>query len=319
MIIQRTRDGVSISAPAKVNLFLEVLGKRSDGYHDVQTLLCPISLFDQLTLEPTDDSEITLRVELPSPLATPDSSDMAWNIPTDEQNLVVRAVRLVQHALETPRGCRIQLRKAIPAAAGLGGGSSDAAAAVVAGLVAFGSWDRVLANKICAQVGSDVPFFLGHPSGMGLMQASGRGEICQFLPCRPNLELVVTHPPVGCSTKQVYQNYAERAEHRSQEEIVAACEDGQFQKIGAHLFNALQLPASLLTDWVDRQLRLFKQCGAAYALLSGSGSSCFALTNELDCRQKLLTECKKLGISRVYFVKSWYGDSIERQLRGILG
>lgn len=320
MIIQRLGDGFGISAPAKVNLFLEVLGKRSDGYHQVETLLCPISLFDQLTLEPSEGAEIDFRITLPSAAdETSDSRDIAWDIPSDDRNLVVRAVRLVQQNLGTNQGCRIHLRKAIPAAAGLGGGSSDAAAAVVASLLAFAEWDRSLAHKICSQLGSDVSFFLGDEAGIGLMLASGRGEDCQALASRPHLEFVVTHPPVGCSTKQVYLNYAERAEYHNTKEIVAACENGQYRKIGAQLFNALQLPASMLTEWIDRQLLLFKRCGAPYALISGSGSSCFALTNEQDCQRRIMTESKKLGLSRVYLVQSWYGDSIEKQLGGLLG
>ena len=182
MIIQRTPTGLLIAAPAKVNLFLEVLGRRSDGYHEVQTLLCPISLFDRLNFEVTEQSQIEFHLHLPAAGQRPQPSsalaqpDPAWDIPSDAGNLVVRAVRRVQQALGTTRGCRIDLYKSIPAAAGLGGGSSDTAAAIVASLVAWQGWNRELAQQIAAEIGSDVPFFLGAAAGIGLALATGRGE-----------------------------------------------------------------------------------------------------------------------------------------------
>ncbi len=327
MIIQRTSTAIHISAPAKVNLFLEVLGKRTDGFHEVRTLLCPIGLFDQFHLEPTPHSDsIDLQVLLP-PGA--DSTESAWNIPSDQRNLVHRAVRCVQQMLAHRRpaaagktqslslcGCRIQLHKAIPATAGLGGGSSDAAAAVVASLLTWSHWDRQLAQDICAEIGSDVSFFLGGIDGFGLALASGRGEHCQWLSNRPQLEFCITHPPVGCSTQQVYQSYVKPAVKRDTDKIVAACESGELKKIGAELFNALQLSASMQTDWIDRQLQLFSANGFSNTLMSGSGSSCFGLVDPDFCDRalQLRDQAQQMGLLRVYAVRAWYGDSIEQQL-----
>ncbi len=325
MLIQCSGNQVRIRAPAKVNLFLEVLGKRADGFHDIETLLCPISLFDELTLEPTDSGEISFALEFSHPSATgSDNSenehkDVAWKIPANENNLVVQAVKKVQSALNTTFGCRIRLNKQIPAAAGLGGGSSDAAAAVVASLVAWERWDRQCATEICTEVGSDVPFFLGEVTGIGLTLAKGRGELCQLLKAQPQLNFIVTHPPVGCATKEVYLNYAKGLDCRHAEEIVSACENGQFQKIGAELFNALQLSASTLTDWIDQQLLLLKDAGAEFVLMSGSGSSCFALINDRSCQERILSAATILGLTRVFAVEAWYADSIELQLKKQLG
>ncbi len=341
MIIQRAHTAIHISAPAKVNLFLEVLGKRSDGFHEVRTLLCPIALFDQLHFELSPHSEaIELQVFLP---AGADPTETAWDIPSDQRNLVHRAVTRTRQLLALRRqaavgqslvpplgGCRIQLHKSIPATAGLGGGSSDAAAAVVASLLAWNSWDRQLAQDVCAEIGSDVAFFLGGPNGFGLALASGRGEQCQWLDCQPKFELCLTHPPVGCSTQRVYQGYVKPAEERDSKKIVAACESGQLKKIGAELFNALQLSASMQTDWIDRQLRLFAANGFPYALMSGSGSSCFGLFDPAESQQeneretphqlhpdrvaRLKHQAQLMGLSRVTTVQAWYGDSIEQQL-----
>jgi 4-diphosphocytidyl-2-C-methyl-D-erythritol kinase len=324
MIIKRIADKLVLSAPAKVNLFLEVLGKRSDGYHEVQTLLCPISLFDQLTFEVRPGGQIEFQLQTPNaeqgltqpsePTSALPRPDPAWEIPSDDRNLVVRAVRQVQQALGTTLGCRIVLTKAIPAAAGLGGGSSDAAAAVVASLLGWrNAWDRQLATDICSALGSDVPFFLGDEHQIGLALATGRGESCQQLKHYPPLDLLLTHPAVGCSTQQVYLNYAKPAEVRGFCKIVAACESEEPKKIGAELFNALQFAASSLTDWIERQLQLFASCGAPHALMSGSGSSCFAVIDDASCVARVRQAAAECGLPRVYVAKAWYGDSIEHQ------
>ncbi len=322
MIIQRAPNKITIASPAKVNLFLEVLGKRSDGYHEVQTVLCPISLFDQLDFTPVDGGEIDFCLRLPPSdrhasqmlNANQPSVDPAWDIPADERNLVVRAVRQVQRALGTQLGCRIELTKSIPAAAGLGGGSSNTAAAVVASMLAWDKWDRSLALEICAAIGSDIPFFLGNERQIGIAVATGRGEQCQLLAARPPLDLLLTHPPVGCATKQVYLNYANTAKKRGLNKIVAACESGEPKKIGAELFNALQFAASGLTDWIDRQLQLLAISGATMSAMSGSGSSCFAIVEEPSCEARVRQAAAACGLSRVYSVKAWYGDSIEHQV-----
>ncbi len=221
-------------------------------------------------------------------------------------------MRRVQQALGTELGCRIELHKSIPAAAGLGGGSSDAAAAIVASLVAWQGWNRELAMQIAAEIGSDVPFFLGGVTGIGLALATGRGERCQLLAAQPALDLIVTHPPVGCSTREVYLNYADYGEKRDSRKIVAACEAGQLKKIAEQLFNSLQLPAASLTDWIDRQLRLFAANAATGALMTGSGSSCFALTDDPSCVDRIRSAASALGLRRVYSAQAWYGDSIEQ-------
>jgi 4-diphosphocytidyl-2-C-methyl-D-erythritol kinase len=318
MIIERNSDSVSVRAPAKLNLFLEVLGKRPDGYHDLTTVLCPISIFDQLWLCPTSDRTIRLDLELPKDLQGRElqnqPSDVAWDIPADSRNLVHRGVSEVQRRLGIDRGCHIRLKKTIPAAAGLGGGSSNAAAAVVACLIAWKQWDRLLATEICAELGSDIPFFLGDTQQIGMSVATGRGEACSQLNYRPQLDFMVTHPPVGCATSQVYAAMRVGDHPRDFQDFIDACESGQFQKIGAALFNALQSPASQLTEWIPRQLSLFSSCGIEHAEMSGSGSSCYGLVKSGNSEELVRAAAAQAGITRVYSAQAWYGDSIERQL-----
>ncbi len=319
--MQIDADGrhLTVRAPAKINLYLQVLGKREDGFHEIETVMCPIDLFDELVIEAWDRPDIELSIDCPAA----DPADPAWQIPATQQNLVVRAAEAVRRATDAKSGCRIQLTKNIPAAAGLGGGSSDAAATLVACLHLWASWDRKLALELAAQLGSDIPFFLGSQERIGLARAVGRGEKCNLLDAAPPLQVCITHPPSGCSTQQIYATLQglDRGgpKENHAEEIMHACKTGQFQKIGAQLFNALQLPAYRLNEWVERQLTLLANCGFQYSLMTGSGSACFALVDTddpgaLERREQVVGRAKSLGIQRVYFTEAWYGPSIEQQL-----
>ena len=115
MLIERTSTHIQVLAPAKVNLFLAVLGKRTDCFHEIATLLCPLSLFDRLTVEATHSGAIEFELSLPQQSKT--GGDPAWQIPDDASNLVMRAVGQLRAALGTQQGCRIRLEKQIPAAA----------------------------------------------------------------------------------------------------------------------------------------------------------------------------------------------------------
>ncbi len=312
-------DEVAIVCPAKVNLFLEILGKRQDGYHEIETVMCPISLCDRLVLRPSDSNEIRLAIQFPDPsakVADEKNADPAWQVPADGRNLVVKAVELVRRELGIARGCRIELEKLIPAGAGLGGGSSNAAAAIVASLVAWNAWDRELANCICARLGSDLNFFLGDANRIGIGLATGRGEKCQIVDASPALDLCVTHPPEGCPTARVYANLdAARVQINSADEMIQACVLGDCDRIGKNLYNALTPAAQKITRWIDRQHAVFNQAGARYSAMSGSGSSCFALLAGADTMADIRRYGSQAGLQRVYAVKSWFARSVEEQIR----
>ncbi len=307
-------EAISISAPAKLNLFLQVLGKRPDGFHELETVMCPISLCDQLEFEFSSDPSLTLELELPEGVSA-DSQDPAWQIPTDQRNLVLRAMERVREAFRAVGGCRVKLRKSIPAAAGLGGGSSDAAAAVVGAMIGWGKWDRKLATEICASLGSDIPFFLGDEQQIGMALATGRGEKCQILPERPEFDFVVTHPPVGCATSAVYAGFQPASSSRSAMDFVAACRSGDREQVGSLLFNSLESSARTLTEWIDKQLTVLTESGCKYKCMSGSGSSCFALISDARTMSVSRRVALDAGLTRVYAVKSWYSSSVEEQIR----
>lgn len=351
MLIDSIDRRLVIRSPAKLNLFLEVLGKRADGYHEIDSIMCPVTLFDELQVEENDSGRIEFSIASITDSARTDSvsddavsddtasstatgfrdnslrglaeagHDSAWDIPADQTNLVVRALRAVQRELGTTRGCRAVLRKRIPAAAGLGGGSSDAASAIVAGLALWSRWDRELATRVASGLGSDIPLFLGdRQNGIGLARATGRGERIEILSGRPPLCFVISHPPIGSSTAEVYRLWAPTERSPARDRMLAACSSERAQasrEIEESLFNALQAPASRLNDWIARQLQCFAQLGQSNAMMTGSGSACFALVDNCDEGHELSEQLIILGLPRAYTARAWYAAPIETQLERI--
>ncbi len=174
-----------LRASAKVNLVLEVLGKRPDGYHELSTVMQAVDLFDRLTVETA--GSITLETSEPG-------------LPTDDRNLVVRAARLLREAAGVDAGARIVLDKRIPVAAGLGGGSSDAAATLVGLNRLWGlRWRRERLVELGVKLGMDVPFFLGRGRALG----TSRGEVLSSLPGVGGYAMVLVNPGVGLSTNHL--------------------------------------------------------------------------------------------------------------------
>lgn len=174
---------------AKINLSLEVVGRRPDGYHELRTIFQTIDLHDLLEIEATATPDVRLTCDDP-------------NLPCDERNLVVRAAQALQAAAQTRRGARIRLQKRIPTQAGLGGGSSDAAATLLAlrRLWAVNVSDAEL-HRIAAGLGADVPFFLTGGTALGL----GRGDVIHPLPDAVLPFIVLIHPNVSVPTGPVFR------------------------------------------------------------------------------------------------------------------
>lgn len=304
-------SGVVIDAPAKVNLFLEVLGKRSDGFHELETVMLPVSLMDRLELCKRSDELVTLRVDLPN---CDNTADPAWQIPADTTNLVVRAINKVREAYNIQQGCDAKLTKLIPSSAGLGGGSSNAAAAIVASMIMWDKWDRDVATTICAELGSDIVFFLGDQERIGLAVARGRGEICELLGIQPQLKILVTHPPQGCSTKEIFALWRDSAAKKSSQSLVNACKLGNASEIGPHLHNALEYYAAATCGWIATQRELLSEFGFNFPVMSGSGSSCFTLINHEIDMMKFRQLALLAGVTRAFNINSWYAPSIEKQI-----
>lgn len=282
-------------APAKVNLFLEVLGKRSDGYHEVETLILAVDLFD--TLEVRDDESGRLSLECDPP-----------GLPTGADNLVYQAADALRRAAGLGRGAAVRLTKRVPSEAGLGGGSSDAAAAIAA-LDAV--WRLGLSRNdllaVAAAVGSDVGFFLTPPAGW----CTGRGERVEPVPVGRPLDLVVVKPPVGLSTADVYRRVRVPEKPYTGEAARDALRAGDPEAVANALFNRLQEAAFAAAPEVERAYRRLAGCGPLGCLVSGSGSSVFAVCRDRADAARVAGRYRDAGPSEsvaglVYAVRSYW-------------
>jgi 4-diphosphocytidyl-2-C-methyl-D-erythritol kinase len=283
MYVRRFSTHVSVFAPAKINLFLEVLGKRRDGFHELETVLVPISACDMLTFTPQLGHDIQLKCrwglglsarDALSPAPPPAARELLFDdLPSGPENLAWKACALLQQRSGAQQGATMQLVKRIPAAAGLGGASSDAAAALIAGNLAWGlNWPIARLLDLAAELGSDVPFFLKR----GAAVARGRGE--KLAPVRSSrLNIVLARPPVGLSTKDVYQRCQPKSNPVGAADLIAALARGHSSLIGGQLVNDLQSGASQITPWINTLASNFEKQNVPGHQMSGSGSSYFGL------------------------------------------
>jgi 4-diphosphocytidyl-2-C-methyl-D-erythritol kinase len=264
MLVERHADTVTVRAPAKVNLFLEVLAKRPDGYHDIASLMVAVTLCDTLVFKEEPSGHVRLSCDLPG-------------LSTGPENLVCRAAEALRRRTGSTQGAAIRLAKRIPMAAGLAGGSTDAAA-TLAGLNC--SWELGLSAcelaAIGAEIGSDVPFFFSTPAAW----CTGRGEQTTPWPLGRTLHLVLVCPPVGLSTAEVYRGVAIPERPESGAAMRQAAADGDVEEIGRRLHNRLQPVAERLCPPVASLHRRLAQLGAAGQSMSGSGASLFALCRD---------------------------------------
>ena len=263
-------DDLIVWAPAKVNLFLETLAKRPDGYHEIATLIVAIRRFDTLVFRPAPN-DVSLSCSNRTLSCGPD-------------NLVLKAARLLRERTGCTKGASIRLTKRIPMAAGLAGGSSDAAATLIGlnQLWQLGRSDAELA-KLAGEIGSDVPFFFHLPAAW----CTGRGEIVE--PARlPNpLHFVLLCPSFGLSTADVYKQVVLPEKPASGDAIRAALEQGDVDSIGRLAHNRLQMAAEKIDRRIAEFAALLKDAGSAGSLMSGSGSTLFALCKSAEDAERV--------------------------------
>jgi 4-diphosphocytidyl-2-C-methyl-D-erythritol kinase len=264
MLIHRLCSAVRVWAPAKLNLFLEVLGRRPDGYHDLATLMVTVGLYDTVELRERAGGDVTLWCDHPTLSAGPD-------------NLVYRAVDLVRRRFGVRAGVGVRLHKRIPLQAGLAGGSSDAAA-TLAGLNRLWRLGQSAEELgvLGAELGSDVSFFFFGPAAW----CTGRGEVVRPLRLGRPLDFVLACPGVGLSTAGVFRSLRLGAEPVDGGPVRQAAEAGDVTAVGRLLHNRLQEPAEELCPEVARLRRLLGGCEPAGVLMSGSGSTVYALCRD---------------------------------------
>jgi 4-diphosphocytidyl-2-C-methyl-D-erythritol kinase len=267
-----------LDAPAKLNLCLEVLGKQGDGFHRLRTLMATIGLRDTIEVTATGPKD-PIRLEV---LGHPRHTA---GVPTDGRNLVIRALELLREESGVENGADVRLVKRIPNQAGLGGGSSDAAAALLAASRVWElDWSRERKIEIGSRLGSDVPFFVGAIGDRSWRAAvaSGRGEQIHPSLFTAGLPVVVVKPDGGLATATVYQacqpaDYAPADGPDRTASAAAALAAGDLRRMAAWMTNSLQHAALRLAPWLEGVRRAFDWCGCAAHQLSGSGSAYFGL------------------------------------------
>jgi 4-diphosphocytidyl-2-C-methyl-D-erythritol kinase len=281
---------IAVGAPCKTNLFLEVLARRPDGFHELDTVFAALELEDALELEPLPSGRLELEL-------TGDPT-----IPADATNLVWRAADALRVAAGRPElGARLRLAKRVPAGGGLGGGSSDAAATLVA---LDRLWETDLGEPrllaLAAALGSDIPFFVRG----GLQRGRGRGEQLDPLPPPARaLDLVLVLPGFACPTPAVYGALAPflpasgGPPARGPAPLVAALAAGDVAGVARHAWNRLELAAEARFPRLHelRELML-AQPRVLTARLSGSGSTLWALVDGPDDAARVAHDLGALGL-----------------------
>ncbi len=268
---------------AKINLYLDVGAKRPDGFHDVNTILQTITLADEITFTPNESGIEVVYAD---------------SFKCDFQNdLIIQAWEAIAALTGHDASFTAEVKKTIPVAAGLGGGSSDAAAALIGlnKLYGLGLEDAEL-RRIAEDIGADVPFFL---TG-GTMEGTGAGEILKPLPAMPDCEIVILKPSVDVSTGRAYQDFDEaglvaQANKPLIDNLKAALANGDYEQVCASLYNSFEPVIMDKHPVIGAAKAAASAAGADAALMSGSGSTVFALTRSSDIVEDIISAGEETG------------------------
>jgi 4-diphosphocytidyl-2-C-methyl-D-erythritol kinase len=278
---------ISLKAHAKINLFLEILGKRDDGYHEIETIMQEIDLADDLQFEETQEG---VKLECDD-----------RNIPLNQDNLVCKAANLILKECGIKKGVLINLEKKIPVGAGLGGGSSDAAATLKALNLL---WNVGLSDgelmEFAAKLGSDIPFFIKGRTSL----CSGRGEKISPVEVRSKMHYLVLFPHVHISTETIYKNLKIDLTKKRKDVsfFLDALKFSEVAGIGKLLFNRLE--EVVFTTYPDllkvqSSLKIFDFCGLS---ISGSGSAFFGLCNDRHQAEAIKSKVELSGTRNIFVV-----------------
>ena len=256
---------ITIKAPAKINLALDTLHKRKDNYHEVEMIMTTVDLADYITVTPLEKNEIVIKSN-------------EFTMPLNEKNLAYQAAQLFKQHFNIDKGVEIYIKKRIPVAAGLAGGSSNAAATLKA-LKELWKVDCTIDElaELGAQLGSDVPFCVYG----GTALATGRGEIIQPIPSPPKCWVILIKPRIGVSTKEIYEALdANQVEHLDIEGMLKCIDNKDYKGICDRLGNSLEEVTLERYPVVAEIKNKLVQFGADAVLMSGSGPTVFALVRK---------------------------------------
>ncbi len=281
-------DSIRLKARAKINLGLDVLGKRDNGYHDVRMVMQPVGIYDRLIINkiPEDDIRIDINLKF---------------LPVNENNLIYKAYKLMKDEYGFSGGIEVDLNKFIPIAAGMAGGSTDAASAMFAinKLFNLGLSNRELMEQ-GVKIGADVPYCIMR----GTALAEGIGEKLTRLAPMPFCHMVVAKPPINVSTKMVYDSLDSGAitKHPDIDGIIEAINEGSVIKIAERMGNVLEDVTIPLYPVIEKIKKDMISQGAYNAMMSGSGPTVFGIFPDeqtaLNCKEYL----KRQGDARQVYI-----------------
>lgn len=259
-------DKIKLKALGKINLGLDVLGRRPNGYHDVRMVMQTVYLYDQILLEKTDKEGISLKTNL-------------FYLPVNENNLAYRAAKMLIDEFAIKEGVHISLEKHIPVAAGMAGGSSNAAAVLYGmnRLFQLGLTDQELMDR-GVQLGADVPYCIMR----GTVLAEGIGEKLTPLPAMPKCHVLLAKPPISVSTQKVYEKLdaQEVTKHPDIDGILLGLQTGDLKKITSSMGNVLENVTITEYPQIERIKDVMKEEGALNAMMSGSGPTVFGIYDD---------------------------------------
>ncbi len=283
-------DALQLKAYAKINLGLDVVRKREDGYHEVRMVMQTIKLYDKLTFRLLEEDEIRMKTNL-------------GFLPINEDNLVYKAVKLLKDTYHIEKGMEIDLFKCIPVAAGMAGGSTDCAAALVGASKLFGlGLSKQELMELGVKLGADVPYCILR----GTALSEGIGEVLTPLPPMPDCHILIAKPPISVSTKFVYENLRanELEKHPDIDGMVEAIKGQNLRGITDRMENVLETVTIPAYPVIEEIKNCMKEHGAINALMSGSGPTVFGIYADEEQAQLARERIREKELaSQVYVVR----------------
>ena len=276
-------DSIRLKARAKINLGLDVLGKREDGYHEVRMVMQTIGIYDRLILTKIPEEEIRI------------TSNLAF-LPVNENNLIYKAIKLLKDEYHFPGGVSVDLNKFIPVAAGMAGGSSDAAAVLYGmnRIHGLGLTKKELMER-GVKIGADVPYCLMR----GTALAEGIGEELTELPQMMRCPVLIAKPPISVSTKYVYEHLdaIEDPVHPDIDAMIADITAGDLHALGSHMGNILEDVTIQKYPVIAQIKELMRQNGAVVSMMSGSGPTVFGFFDDEETLQRAKRAVEASGLA----------------------
>ena len=289
-----SNNDISLKALAKINLGLDVVRRREDGYHEVRMIMQTIQLYDRLDIKRTQEPGIQIQTNLSF-------------LPVNENNLIYKAAKLLMDEFSITDGVSVKLDKRIPVAAGMAGGSTDAAAMLIGvnRLFSLGLTKRELMER-GVQIGADVPYCIMR----GTALAEGIGEALSPLPPMVKCPVLIAKPSISVSTKFVYQNLKldDTTIHPDIDRLIDDIKAKNLHDIAAHMGNVLETVTIPNYPVIDEIKKHMLSNGAVGAMMSGSGPTVFGLFDDEDTAKKAYKAMRSSHLARQVYLTSVYNN-----------